>query len=88
VTATPGSTVKSAARSERMKARWADPAYAAAQKTKLAEQRAGILARKAAAKTAPVPGQMEIPAAPPTGGGAQAPAPFTDRRLFGRRRSS
>ena len=55
-----GSTVKSAARSERMTARWADPVYAAAQKTKLAEQRAGILARKAAAKTAPVPGQTVL----------------------------
>ena len=78
------STVKSARRSEASKARWADPAYAARQRELLAANRAKILANRAARAA----GTGAPPADPPPGGGAPAPAPFTDRRLFGRRRSS
>lgn len=77
-----GSTVKSAARSDAMKARWADPEYAARERARLAALRAARAAAGQGAPPAPPAGE------PPSGGGAPAPAPFTGRRLFGRRRSS
>jgi hypothetical protein len=74
-----GSTVKSQARADRMKARWADPEAAARMRENLAKGRA----KRTPSTGLPGPaGEGE-----PKGNGAPAPAPFTDRRLFGRRRS-
>lgn len=76
------SSAKSVARAERMKARWADPELAAKMRANLRHGRAP----KADPEPAPEP--TETPPAPPAGGAAPAAAPFTDRRIFGRHRSS
>lgn len=72
-----GSSVKSARRSEAMAARWADPEKAARMRANLAKGRGHV------------PPATPAPADPPAAGGA-APAadPFSERRLFGRRRST
>ena len=72
------SKVKSTVRSERMRARWADPELAAKMRANL---RRGHPAPPA--ETPPT----ETPPAPPAGGAAAAASPFTDRRIFGRHRS-
>ncbi len=74
-----GSTVKSERRSAALKARWADPAFAAAARANLAKGRT----------LRHVPPFPPTPPAPPTPEvDAPASGPFTDRALFGRRRSS
>ncbi len=77
-----GSTVKSTARAERMKARWADPELAAKMRANL---RRGHAPKP---DPAPSPEPTETPPAPPAGGAAPAASPFTGRRILGRHRSS
>lgn len=70
------SKVKSERRSAAMKARWADPAFAAKSRANLEKGRVS--------RHQPPVGDLP---APPQEGGASASTPFTDRALFGRRRS-
>ncbi len=72
-----GSKVKSERRSAAMKARWADPEFAAKSRANLAK---GRLPRNA-------PPQPPADPPAPKEGDAPASGPFMDRALFGRRRS-
>lgn len=74
------STVKSERRSAALKARWADPAFAAVARANLAKGR-GL-------RHGPPPTTGTPPAPPAPEVDAPASGPFTDRALFGRRRSS
>jgi hypothetical protein len=73
-----GSTVKSERRSAALRARWADPAFAAAARANLAKGRTLRHPAPPAPPPAPPDREVDVPAS----------GPFTGRALFGRRRSS
>jgi hypothetical protein len=80
------SKVRSTVRSERMKARWADPDLAAKMRANLrrGHPKPPDPVPEAGDPSAPPP----PPASSPKGDAAPAASPFTDRRIFGRHRSS